>query len=539
MPDDTPVSTEDPVGGVLADLAVLARQHGWAAVSAFIDALPGADDRTVLLLDSRTDGHAAALARELAAGEYSDPVATAPLETVVDDPGAALRPNRALLVLPCGELLTPEVVEAAAAVMQRPAGTTLIVLAGAEAFQSPDDLDMVQRGVWRMLLAGAVAEWGGQDWAGEDLGERGCLLWSAPAGRPLDFLGDRLTRDADLLRHWLRADAAGPVGLLREQRASYALTLAEQAAAAKGPQPGHSKDSGRRVAPLREELDAALRRRLKRLEENRDSLERQTGATLDMLEQDLLRAATDVLGTGPDRDTGQAAVRAKIDGKVDTALLQWLSDTAATLRDRTRQFDDETRAQLEDVDWTLVREIVTDGSGPYPQELLDGARFEVRLETLADELCPTGAPRSGSPGRRRSPVSRGTLVGGAIGLAAATLTGIPVVIPIAGVAGAVGGHAVDGYVAARESERLAAEYAKWLVPRRVATARAALREHLRRATDRTARATENRFGALDRALDKAFARPPAPAGALEPSGDPTAEQQLAGLRRRLEAAHAA
>ncbi|MGW7356219.1 hypothetical protein ACWGI0_05970 [Streptomyces sp. NPDC054802] len=530
MPEDTPARMQDPIDAVLADLLELAGQHDWNAVTAFTDTLPAADDPTVLLLASGADDLADDLARRLDSGTYGCEVATAPLESVTADPGAALQAHRALVVLPCGRLLNPETVAAAATVLRRPQATTRIVLAGAEALQGPDDLELVQRGVWRMLLAGTDV-----NWAGKDLAEHGCLLWGDASGELPDFLRPRLTRDHELLRQWLLTSAADAPGLLRWQRARRALDLAEQAVADQVPQPARGKEPARQVSRLRDDLSTVLRRRLKRLEEDRGSLERQTTASLNMLEQDLLRGADGLLAGQRDRAVGRTAVQALVDSHVDQALLDWLSVTGAAVRDRTVLSDAETRDLLEDVDWTAVNALITDDAGPYPQALLDGARFEVHWEALADELSPARAARPG--GLRRSPVSRGGVVGGAIGVVVtiALIGSVPAAIPIGGVAGAVGGHALDGYRAARESDRLTEEYARRQVPQRVAAARAAVREQLQRASDRTARAAEIRFDALDRALRAASAQSPAPAVG-RPHG---AEQQLLELHRRLDAARPA
>ncbi|MET7403865.1 hypothetical protein ABZS66_61395, partial [Dactylosporangium sp. NPDC005572] len=186
-----------PHAALVADLRTLAAAEGWEAVTAFTDALPAEAGGPVLALPG-PDVAAEPLLRTVAAA--GAPPVVRPLLEAVESPDRTLAADRALVVFRCGQLLSLEEAEAARTVAQRPDGSYLIVFVGADRLADPDELELVQRAAWRVLLAGPT-----EDWRGQDLAERACLLWAAQPGN--GFLAGRLARDAALLRDWL----SGPV----------------------------------------------------------------------------------------------------------------------------------------------------------------------------------------------------------------------------------------------------------------------------------------------------------------------------------------
>ena len=176
---------------VLAEVADLAVSHDLPLVTEFTRSLAPAGDRTIAIAATpETDPEPlAAWIRGLA---QQASILPGGLDSS-RRPALALPPNRLVVALRCGQLLMPETVQAAAAIAQRPATTYMIVLTGAEDIHTLEDLDAVERGIWRVLLGNP-----GEEWRGQDLLGRNCLLWSGEI--PDDRLTAQITTDMEKLR---------------------------------------------------------------------------------------------------------------------------------------------------------------------------------------------------------------------------------------------------------------------------------------------------------------------------------------------------
>jgi hypothetical protein len=330
---------------VLERVSKEAGTRGITPAAAFVDALPPADDRGVLLLVA-ADADAELLRAWIGEQDPQATIATAALESAGLDSAITLAANRVAVVLRCGALLMPEVVEAAAAVASRPAGTFVVVLSGAEVIRTAEELDLIRRGLWRVLLGTP-----GEEWAGQDLALRGCLLWSAAPPTDGSAMAKAVGGDVELLRHWVvtpPVEGAGPddpAGALAARRAGHAVDLLERglarAADPTTPSPSHRRTTTRRLRETAADLRTRL---LRRIDADRSALELQLTASLQMLENELLDGLGSRIVRGSEVLQGQALERA-VRSYVDDRTLAWRRDAVELAGRRLRQ----TAAEADDL----------------------------------------------------------------------------------------------------------------------------------------------------------------------------------------------
>src|SRR5215469_3006469 len=105
--------TGEHITAILADALAAADEHRWDRLRDFAVGLPDDRDPAVLLLASE-ETVPGPLAGWLGSVDPSVPVLTESLEALTSNPAIALRANRVIVPLRCGELLTPEAVESGA-----------------------------------------------------------------------------------------------------------------------------------------------------------------------------------------------------------------------------------------------------------------------------------------------------------------------------------------------------------------------------------------------------------------------------------------
>ena len=507
---------------VLAEVADLAASNGWPSVTRFIRSLAPAGDRTIEVA-AAPEADPEPLAAWMRGLEEQTTVLPAGLDAVAADPMLALTANRVVVALRCGCLLMPETVEAAAAITHRPAVSYQIVLTGAEEIRTPEDLDAVERGIWRVLLGNPSEEWRGQDISG-----RNCLLWTA--GTPDGPLAARVARDVAKLRDWA-AGAAGTPGSLAHDRALYAVWLASSAAeaAARAAVPAGPANDAARITELAIEVRGLHARLLSRMKTDAGIAERQVSASLASLQQDLLYAMSPGRRPSP--------------GFVKQAVYQWEQDTTRMLRERRRAADEQAGELLDRVNWRLVNEVAPHpGGDAYPKAIL------WHLIPQAPSL-PTENWRAvitSDPGRTtpdwaavlRSG-SGGALVTAGVGAAALVFLGLPL-LPVAGAAavGAIGGSLYERHKA-DEDYKSAQQATRSEIEVTAEAAKESARKALAEQADAVRVAVDNEFTRLEQALDAAVrAAGQATDGASAPSASRLDEQlttRLRELRDRLTA----
>ncbi len=489
--------TGENITAILADAVAAADEHRWDQLRDFAASLPDDRDPAVLLLASE-ETVPGPLATWLGSVDPSVPVRTESLEALTSNPAIALRANRVVVALRCGELLTPEAVESGALVVGRPAGSYMIVMTGAELIRSDEDLALVQRGVWRLLLSDH-----GDEWTGQNLAEHAFALWSETEAA--DFLAARLLSDRESLATWLRAEVEVADGL-RADRVAHALDVAGTLGA-DTTDPAITAITARRLADARVAVARGRRRVLSGLDADLLNAEREITASLAMLEQDLLSAVPAFIAEHRSEAVDVAAARELIGRYADDGLQRWMASAGTSLRGHSDRINDNIHDLIDGMDWPVIDRI----GGPHPRTPFTAARLDATLsigEALAPEIR-NGARSLLSPGRAN------VVIGGAVGASVGTVLGAGAGLAPGLLAGAAGGVAVNRYLTDRNLEQVAGKAAAF-VARRVAAARDAAVTRFRQAAAQQRDVVIAAFDDLDRALD-ASARTPEPdpgAGAL-------------------------
>jgi hypothetical protein len=488
-PEPYPESVFDPES-VFAEVAALATSHGWTETSEFTQAVPEPGDRGVAILATAgTDPD------QLIAWITEPVAASSGLEPVAEHPAGALAPNRVLIALRCGHLLTSGTVAAASMVLARPAGTYRIVLTGAEDLESAADLATVERGLWRVLLAPDGAEWRGQD-----IAAHGCLLWSD--ADTADSVRDRVATDVTALHAWLTGPVTADPELDRD-RAAFAVSLAMDELH-RGPDAGGAQQTAdraalaleaRRLTDVSAQVHGLHDRLLSRLDSDAETTERQVLASLRVLEQDLAGPASARRDSDPDHARRSVGL--------------WAAETEQVVVQRYLSSAEQARHLLERGDWDLVNRVA-----PHPR----GHRYPAVLtEPIAPSsaaVLPAGAIPADIPAASAATgsgwnlpsglgsVSPGVLVTAGIGAAALGILGTPL-LPLAGAAvlGVVGGSLYEKHRADEQHKR-AQRTAGATVSGTFANAESAIKRALHEHASGVRAAVDAEFTTLQKALGK-------------------------------------
>ena len=513
---------------VLDEVRVIASRRGWDDVEALTSALVSADASAILLAVPK-GVNAEPLRRWIEEAAPGERVATVALEGLIDDPVPALTVDRLVTVVECGRLVEPAAAQAVAeAFFPRPPGSFAIVLVGAERIETEEDLKLVERMAWRLL----VPEQAGGTATG-DLLAHGCMLWSS--GDPPAFLEGRVRRDRQALDGWLREPArAGDELDLR--RILQAVELAEQRTYDEAPaaEPVASDLQARRYRRTREELSELRRRLARRLDADAASLERQLVASLQGLEQDLLNGLKPRLAQR--LKAGSGDTRQVLADYVSEGIQRWQREATELLRSRYAEIESETDALFKGIDWAAVNEVTADAShGRYPDALLQDLLTSPEFR-LVNQVSPGGTAPSTRQGKDAVVVVRMVVAGSIVMAAAALLLG-PVGfagLMTAGVAGMVGERLFDRLVAQRQAARLGEADSRVVIAELVKQAVETVRGHVKHSVaplrDRLTGDLRQIEAAMDRAVTESRK-----GNDQEPPGDPDREQ-LADLRRRAVAA---
>jgi hypothetical protein len=444
------------------------------------------------------------------------------LECLVSDPGPALAANRVLVALRCGRLLDPDAVEAAAVVTTRPPGSYVIVLTGAEEIRDDADLDVVCRGLWRVLL-------GDEDevWSGQDLATRGCLLWSdQPVGGPV---ARWVARDAGRLDQWVRDDVATSEALTT-LRVRHALDLAERDLAARGPSARASVRRGD-VAALREAVADLRARLLRRLDTDLAGLERRITASLRILEQNFIGDIGAHLAAQHPVTLADEALRAAVLAYVSDGVRTWRAEVVRLVTSRLLRNREETADLLDGVDWDLVNATLA-GSG-YPGLITErlAPPGPVSVPGL-DSLSGPGAPAAGEACWA---ATLRTAAYGGVAVAASLVVLGPLVLPAvtAGALAAAGGTALDMKIGGQRARDAALDYARAAIAATMADFQRTVRDQVRESTQPIRHAVRAEFTVLDTALAAAATRPATTVASAQPPGRAEDAVVVAQLRADL------
>lgn len=506
----------------LVETRTLAQQHGWDRVEETVDTiLEGDTDKVVIATAAGVE--VGGIPRWVA-----DTVPTLALEkTGIITLAAASLPvaaERMIVVFECGKLMSAEDVEATAQVcFSRPQGSYVIVMRGAEQIENAEDLEIVERGVFRLLVPDPKPEWNQQS-----LQQYSCYLWSDGAAH--EFLADRLRRDKEALTAWLRRSACY-ADVLIAQQALYALEIAEKQRIEAMPEitPDDTLAPNRIYAALND-ITELRRRLLIRIDAEAPSIERQLTASLLTMEQDLIQGARKYIAAripkiDPSRD--EAQLKTVIAEYISSAATRWKDQVERQLSSRSDAAHTDADAILNSIDWTVINRVehLNGGEREYPDALL--AQFasvdDLHLLSGASDAHSTLAAAR----QKKNTIAVGMLVAtGVIARVSLTLGMGPVGLL------ASGATLILQYARYKEdSLRVCDEFAHKVIQATIRDAITAVQQQTREIIKPLRAHLTEEFRQLEERLDRALETSRV-AGLLPPAED-SAHQAIEEIRRRV------
>jgi hypothetical protein len=459
---------------VLEKLRELAVRRALPQTLQFLDSLPDRTDGTILLLTTvGVDG--SDFLDYVKGKKPRTPILAQPLELVASNPGLVASHNWVAVVLRCGELLTPDVIEVVHNIRGRPPGSYLIVLTGASMITDREDYDLVARGIWRLLVGDPRV-----DWAGQDLAAAGCQLWSL---EPVsEDIAAEVRQGVAVVDEWLTSSAQSAAPL-EAVRAAHALALAESEFGAQLRPPVAGEERARRIDLLNASARAAdeVRVRLvRRLDADEASVERAIASSLQLLEQDLLKDVGAYLNENKARLSSIPERKEVLVSYVTESLRQWREQTLTSLSGELRRVADETRDLLERINWQELREIDPgEKVAREPEKFL--AHFAANVSWDFGDIAGEAMAR---PIQGDRPAWTQHLVMAVSGGVLAAVTAVvlsPAIVAAAagGALGAAGGGLLSKHISGASSAREANEYARRVIPVAIGTILVDIREQIR------------------------------------------------------------
>ncbi len=291
------------------DLAV---RRGWKPVEDLATAILSARGAEQILLTPGAGVDATPL-REWLVQVTAAECAQCQIGRIATAPHPGLFASKLIAVFECGRLLeASEVKTLLAQFLPRPLESFAIVFVCAERLETPQDLELMERAIWRVLVPGAR-----RDWRGQDLSTCQCYLWAGAP--PRNFLRERCERDrARLAAVLCRPTGAADAASLDRRRVVQLLDLA---AAQIPTEPRRGDDQMAAPRQLRDEI-AQLRRRLtRRLDAGASELSRRAVIALLEAERQLVTEAQ--------MHSWRAGFEAELNERVNAIV----ADTRALLRE--------------------------------------------------------------------------------------------------------------------------------------------------------------------------------------------------------------
>ncbi len=383
----------------LVETRTLAQDRGWERVAAAADAVLTSRPENALMLATPPGIEVGGLPRWIAETAPVLEIAKTSTEEIAANPLLSGEGERLVVVFECGKLVTADAVDVVQDIcFSRPQGSYAIVLRGAENLESEEDLNLVERGVFRLFVPEPKG-----DWQGQDLLQSACYLWSdvqSPA-----FIAARLDRDKDALAAWLRRPIRHGDALAIQQ-ALVTLEMADvEISQAPAPDAGQQPVPPTRLYATLNELTDVRQRLFARIDAEAPSIERQLTASLKTLEQDLLQGVHAYMAArlphfDPSRD--EARLTSVVTEYVASGSQAWKAKAESILAVRSEELQSDTDLILSDLDWKLVNAAsqAAGGAADYPGTLLENL-----AQPQAANL-PLGGPTTVDafhPDRRKNP----------------------------------------------------------------------------------------------------------------------------------------
>lgn len=344
----------------IADFKALAQQSRWSSIADWIDDLQSERHSQEILILSAEGVDPTSFKRWIET-TLSRELPCLGLETI-KEPFPILASSRVVVLLECGRLLGASTVDAInSTVLERPLKSYAIVYGNAGRVASEEDLNLIERGARRLLVASPKGHL-----AQKELSEYQIFLWGD--GEPSSFLKNRIQQDREALEAWGRKPLACQNDLDRYQVLTL-MALAEQQIQEVSNGEVRGVDAYvKRLTDTESELKECRQRLVRQIESDLDLLRRELTTSLRTLEQDLLHGIGAYLQKQGEQTTSESPVIKFMSEEIE----RWQEQSERLLASRINQIFSDARNLLEDVNWSVVNEVAVyyGETTAYPASLL-------------------------------------------------------------------------------------------------------------------------------------------------------------------------
>jgi hypothetical protein len=379
---------------VLTELRNLALQHHWESVIKLIDVLQVQTTSTRLLLMAPDDVDTTSISSWIK-GVVSDTEVIVQSTSQQQDISLVISADKVLVVFACGQLIDAETVEMVlSSIFIRPQGSYAIALSQAEHIQTEQDVDLVERGMRRLFLAGRTFSTDP-----DNLLAQGIYLWSTNATQD-HWLQPRLQRDSKALIQWLQTPLREEPSIVAEleryqtlavlqyaeNEVQHALRLSQAASA--------TVDHTHRIYRAKQSIAELKEQLLSRMMMNVEGIERSMRISLQTLQADLRDGLPRYLQTVPQLTCmDEQMFRNVIANFISTRAIQWQSNANRLLITHEADTANEIESFVEGIDWRMINKALIDHgqTGGYPTVLIE------RLQGHAPNSAPQFTLEEGVP----------------------------------------------------------------------------------------------------------------------------------------------
>jgi hypothetical protein len=351
-------------------LAPIAHRRGWDELASFSQRVRhiGSEEGVVVVAAPRSVDASAFIDWIKASGSRSKPCLLS-FDDLVADPWPLLNTRCVVGLFDCGQVISAKEAETISRLFfGRPPGSYALVLQRSEVLRTPEDLDLVRRIAWRMLVPPAHGPWRQQE-----LSRYGVYLWSPVTVNAV--VEDAVRRDRVSVRDWL-SEMEPDREALRRIGALYFLEQARQRLEASASDAARESQAIRygEISRRASVMLAGLEKRLKsRWDADIHLLARQVATDIDTAKDQSLVSSNgrnslrSLIGGNP----GNEAATQKLAEFIRNRMNQTDEMISAKVRDRLETVSKEMQLLVTASDWSNINLWATEKGEKvlYPEAL--------------------------------------------------------------------------------------------------------------------------------------------------------------------------
>ncbi len=364
------------------DLKNLIEKRQWNEIKKQVETLLSGSGNDSLLVVSPVRVNASPFISWLKKSYPQLEILSCELESLNSESPHTITPDKVVIVFECGQTIDLDAVEVMNYfVFPRPISSYAIVFIHSEKILTSDELELIERGAWRLLIPEPKPAWNGQD-----LSNYSCYFWGE--NNPQDFLCTRLTKDKESLLGWLMKH--GDNTLVSYQNILRLICVAEEKIRLSQKQEEKGENNARKIRRILDSLGTLRRKLMYFLDDESSSLKNHIKSSLQTFDFEL--------------SSGWIGFLRNKHSSLHLYTLtdsEWINDCLAYISEGFKQWEKkgiletrniemmtEFKVLMDDVDWGSVKQVVSceNVSLQYPDILFDKCHQIVELHEISSSV---------------------------------------------------------------------------------------------------------------------------------------------------------